>query len=335
MQQTASGAPPEPDGPTPPAGRRPGPGLVMESVACCLCGGQEAEPVGIGEDFEYRTSDQTFVAVRCPQCSLVYLDPRPAPSELAAIYPDSYHAFDFDETAFGLVHRVRSRLEARRLLRVGGELPAGARILDVGCGDGFHLDLLRRYGKPGWELLGVDTDRRAVSAARRRGLEVHDSTIEDAPVEPGSIDLALCIQTIEHVGDPVSVLSAIAARLRPGGRLYLITDNTGSPDFALTRGRHWGGYHFPRHWNLFDRPSMRLLAERAGLEIEQLGTTASPVNWTYSVRNWLDDWGAPRRLVECFSLKTAPSLAVFTVLDSMLTVAGRGALLRVVLRKPA
>ncbi|MEZ5266504.1 MAG: hypothetical protein R2755_32980 [Acidimicrobiales bacterium] len=79
---------------------------------------------------------------------------------------------------------------------------------------------------------------------------------------------------------------------------------------------------------------MRLLAERAGLEIEHLGTTASPVNWTYSVRNWLDDWGAPRRLVECFSLRTAPSLAAFTVLDSMLTALGRsGALLRVVLRR--
>ncbi|MEZ5266975.1 MAG: class I SAM-dependent methyltransferase [Acidimicrobiales bacterium] len=326
MQRTGGTGVADPDGGAP--------SLAMESVACCLCGGRQAEPVGIGEDFEYRVSDQTFVAVRCSQCSLVYLDPRPALSELAAIYPDTYHAFDFNEDGFGLVHRVRSRLEAHRLLRVGGDLPAGARVLDVGCGDGFHLDLLRRFGEPGWELIGLDTDQRAAAAARRRGLEVHECTVEDPPIEPASVDLALCIQTIEHVDDPVAVLRAIARLLRPGGRLYLITDNTGSPDFALTRGRHWGGYHFPRHWNLFDQRSMRLLAERAGLEIEHLGTTASPVNWTYSVRNWLDDWGAPRRLVECFSLRTAPSLAAFTVLDSMLTALGRGALLRVVLRRP-
>ena len=180
----------------------------------------------------------------------------------------------------------------------------------------------------------MDTDARAVAAATRRGLDVELSTIEDASVEAGSIDMALCIQTIEHVADPVVLLRAIARVLRPGGRLYLITDSTDSPDFRLARGRHWGGYHFPRHWNLFNRASMRRLAERGGLHVDHLGTTTSPVNWTYTVRNWLDDWGAPRWLVEQFSLKTAPSLALFTALDGALTVVGRGALLRVILGKP-
>lgn len=45
--------------------------------------------VGVGEDFEYRTSDQTFLAARCPGCGLVYLDPRPADHETSAICPDS------------------------------------------------------------------------------------------------------------------------------------------------------------------------------------------------------------------------------------------------------
>lgn len=312
-----------------------GAALAMEHVGCCLCGGQDGVPVGVGEDFEYRTTDQSFLAVRCPRCAVVYLDPRPAASELGRIYPDEYHAFAFDEEAFGVVHRVRSRLEARRLLWVGAGLPAGARVLDVGCGDGFHLDLLRRHGPPGWDLIGVDTDPRAVEAARRRGLQVELATIEEAMIEPGSVDLALCIQTIEHVADPVALLRAVGRVLKPGGRLYLITDSTDSPDFALAKGRHWGGYHFPRHWYLFNRASMRRLAERSGLQVERLGTTTSPVNWTYSVRNWLDDWGAPRWLVAQFSLSSAPALAVFTVLDAGLMAVGRGALLRVVLRRPA
>ncbi len=309
--------------------------ISMVPAGCCLCGGQDGRPIGVGEDFEYRTSDQSFLAVQCPRCRLVYLDPRPALSEMGRIYPDSYHAFSFDEEQFGVVHRVRSRLEARRLLRAGRGLPSDASVLDVGCGDGFHLDLLRRHGPPGWRLRGVDTDERAVAAARRKGLSVELSTIEGADIEPGSVDMALCIQTIEHVADPVVLLQAIARVLRPGGRLYLITDSTDSPDFALAKGRHWGGYHFPRHWNLFNRSSMRLLAERGGLDIDELGTTTSPVNWTYSVRNWLDDWGAPRWIVDRFSLTAAPALAVFTVLDGALTVAGRGALLRVILRRPS
>ena len=128
--------------------------------------------------------------------------------------------------------------------------------------------------------------------------------------------MALCIQTVEHVADPVVLLAAIARVLRPGGRLYLITDSTDSPDSAIANGRHWGGYHFPRHWNLFNKASMRRRAARSGLEIDRLATTMSPVNWTYSMTNWLDDWGGPRSLVAQFSLKTAPSLAFFTVIDA-------------------
>lgn len=308
--------------------------LVMEHVGCCICGSPDGTPVGVGEDFEYHTTALSFLAVRCPRCDLVYLDPRPAASELSRIYPDSYHAFDFDEGEFGVVHKVRSRLEARRLLRAGKGLPDDAHVLDVGCGDGFHLGLLREHGPAGWTLHGVDTDPRAIAAARRRGLDVEEGLVEDSSVPTGSIDLALCIQTIEHVGDPLALLRTIGRLLKPGGRLYLITDNTDSPDFRLTKGRHWGGYHFPRHWNLFNQASMTKLAAEAGLEIDTLSTTPSPVNWTYSVRNTLVDWHAPTWLVEQFSLKAAPALGVFTALDTALTVVGRGALLRVILRRP-
>jgi 2-polyprenyl-3-methyl-5-hydroxy-6-metoxy-1,4-benzoquinol methylase len=308
--------------------------MALEHVACCICGGVDGLPVGVGEDFEYHTSTHSFLAVRCPSCALVYLDPRPSTASVPIIYPDDYHAFAFDEEQFGIVHTVRSRLEAGRLRRAGRGLPANARVLDVGCGDGFHLDLLRRYGPSGWQLHGIDTDSRAIAAARRRGLDVEECSVEHSVLPPGSIDYALCIQTIEHVADPVAILRAIGKLLKPGGRLYLITDNTGSPDFRITKGRHWGGYHFPRHWNLFNKASMRKLADAAGLEVARLSTTTSPVNWTYSVRNTLVDWNAPSWMVNRFSLKAAPALAVFTALDSAFTVIGRGALLRVIMRRP-
>lgn len=307
--------------------------IALENVACCICGGVDGAPVGIGEDFEYHTSGQSFLAVRCPSCSLIYLDPRPSLASLPIIYPDEYHAFEFDEAQFGMVHKVRSRLEARRLLRAGRGLPTDAHVLDIGCGDGFHLDLLRKHGPAGWTLRGIDTDTRAVAAARSRGLTVEQCDIEHSTIKPASIDLVLCIQTVEHVADPAAVLRAARELLKPGGRLYLITDNTGSPDFRISKGRHWGGYHFPRHWNLFNKESIRKLAVAADLQVAELGTTASPVNWTYSVRNTLVDWNAPRWLVNRFSLKAAPALAVFTVVDTGFTLIRRGALLRVILQR--
>ena len=50
-------------------------GLELVPAACCICGGTDGEPVAVGEDFEYRTSPDSFLAVRCPRCDLVYLDP--------------------------------------------------------------------------------------------------------------------------------------------------------------------------------------------------------------------------------------------------------------------
>jgi SAM-dependent methyltransferase len=254
----------------------------------------------VGPDFEYRTSPDSFLAVRCTRCGVVYLDRRPVAAELDRIYPDHYHAFAFTEDRFGFVYSVRRRLEARRLLRAFAGLPADARIVDVGCGDGFHLDLLASYGPKGWRTEGVDVDDRAIAAARRRGVTVHRGRVESLDLPAASFDGALLIQTIEHHPDPAVVLGAVRRLLKPGGRLLLVTDNTGSLDFRIARRRHWGGYHFPRHWYLFDEPSLRRLATTAGFEVAELGTMMSPVNWVYSVRNALDDWGASRDLVDRF-----------------------------------
>lgn len=290
--------------------------------------------MGVGDDFEYRTSADSFLAVRCNRCGIVYLDPRPTAESFGVIYPDNYHAFDFSAKKFGLAFRVRSWLEARRLLAAARDLPPNARILDVGCGDGFHLDLLRRHGHGDWQLTGVDLDARAVAAARRRGLDVHEGRIERLGLPRGSFDLAFMIQTVEHLDDPAATLRAVRDVLKPGGRLVIVTDNTDTLDFALFKERHWGGYHFPRHLQLFNRRSMKRFALACGFEVALLRTIVSPVNWVYSFHNLLADRGAPPWLVRRFSLGSPVSLGVFTALDNVSRLLGHGALLRVVLRRP-
>ncbi|MGZ4712655.1 MAG: class I SAM-dependent methyltransferase [Acidimicrobiia bacterium] len=332
MVDVAAPSPPPAPPPAGPVTHRP---LRVEAAHCCICGTRDSEPVGVGPDFEYRTSPDSFLAVRCLHCGVVYLDHRPVAAELDRIYPDHYHAFAFTEDRFGLVYSVRRRLEARRLLRAFRDLPDEARVIDVGCGDGFHLDLLGAFGPPGWRLEGVDIDDRAIGAARRRGLVVHRGRVEQLDLPEASYDAALLIQTIEHLADPVALLEAVRRLLVPGGRVLVVTDNTGSLDFRVARRRHWGGYHFPRHWYLFDQRSLRLLATAAGFEVPELGTMMSPVNWVYSARNALDDWGASRGVVDRLSLESPAALAAGTALDTLHQLAGRGALLRAVFRRPA
>ncbi len=314
-----------------PGGDRP---LSLMSVHCCICNGDDAEPIAVGEDFEYRTSPDTFLAMRCRQCGLVYLNPRPAVEELSRIYPPDYHAYDFSQEQFGFVYKVRCRLEAGRLLSCCKGLPDSARILDVGCGDGFHLGLLRQFGQSSWQLEGIDPSDLAVIAANRAGLTIHQGTIQSLDLPKASYDLAFMIATLEHVDNPVQVLEAVRSLLRPGGCVVIVTDNTDTLDFRLFQQRHWGGYHFPRHWNLFNPSTLRQLAQKVDLEVAQLTTILSPVNWVYSLHNALVDWGAPLWLIRQFTLKSTLALGIFTLFDLLHQKLGHGALLRVTLRRP-
>ena len=308
--------------------------LQLEDVSCCICGESDAVPVAVGEDFEYHTSRETFLALSCQNCHVVYLSPRPTPESLPCIYPSNYHAFSFSAKEFGLAYKVRSWLEMRRLRRPCRGLSETARILDVGCGDGFHLQLLRKFGRSGWKLEGIDVDARAVDAARGSGLVIHPGDVKGADLPLSSYDLVLLIMTVEHLSDPLGTLHRIRELLRPGGRLLVITDNTATLDFKIFGHRHWGGYHFPRHWSLFDSKSLRALFELADLEVDEVTTLVSPVNWVYSIRNLLVDWKAPEWLVNRFSLTSTASLGIFTVFDSLWMMLGRGAILRGIARRP-
>jgi SAM-dependent methyltransferase len=208
-----------------------------------------------------------------------------------------------------------------------------AKILDIGCGDGFHIELLRKFGKPTWNIEGVDNDPRAVAGAQRRGIEIHLGSIEDLERNQESYDLILMIMTIEHVSDPLDMLKVVAGLLKPGGRLVIVTDNTGSPDFRIFGNRHWGGYHFPRHLYLFNRRNLSLLCHRAELKTLSVKSALSPVNWTYSFRNWVHDWKGPSWLKNQLSLESPMALAIFTLLDLPLSMIGQGAILQGVFLK--
>lgn len=307
--------------------------MRLTDVQCCVCHADSGIPVGIGRDFEYNTSTDIFVAKRCETCDLVYLDPRPSETEFENIYPDNYHALDFSDQNFGLIHKIRSRLESQRLLAWCKGLTDDARIVDIGCGDGFHLKLLEQFGKKSWKLEGIDIDKRSIAQARKSGLQIHSGNIESLDLKADHYDLAFMVQTIEHVADPDKFLRAALRILKPGGRLVIVTDNTDSIDFKLFKKGYWGGYHFPRHWNLFNRRSLGKLAANAGFAVQKIETQVTPVNWVYSIHNALVDLNAPRFIINRWTLKSFVSLSVFTVVDIGLQKFGRGGLLLAQLEK--
>lgn len=103
------------------------------------------------------------------------------------------------------------------------EFPAGARVLDVGCGVGEQLSELRAYGAA---VFGLDLDLASLKQCRGQGLSVTAGQAENLPFDDSSIDGILCKVALSYTDDR-KALAEFARVLRPGGTAYIITHGAG------------------------------------------------------------------------------------------------------------
>lgn len=155
----------------------------------------------------------------------------------------------------------------------------GARVLDVGCGGGLLSEAMAAEGA---QVVGIDMAQALVDVAR---LHLHESgqtvdyrctSVEALAAErPEPFDAITCMEMLEHVPDPGSVITACASLLKPGGRLFLSTLNRTPQAFALAIvGAEYVMRLLPRgthEYRRFIRPSELGHALRAsGLELEDV-----------------------------------------------------------------
>lgn len=243
---------------------------------------------------------------QCLDCGAAYLDPRPSPASLHVAYK-SYHthvqtikqpepqrtwfyslrhgwANGYRNWRYGTQYLPSSRLGVLAAylfpgMRKSLDLPfrylprawPGARVLDVGLGNGDFLEAVRGIG---WDVAGVDMDPVVVKNAMVRGLDVRLGGIAVFADQPESFDAITISHVIEHVYDPIETLSMAYKLLKPGGLLWIDTPNVGS--FGHSHfGEHWRGLEAPRHLVLFGRQSMNYALNRSGFrDWEYISRTA-------------------------------------------------------------
>jgi SAM-dependent methyltransferase len=140
----------------------------------------------------------------------------------------------------------------------------GARLLDIGCGNGRFLLQMRALG---WDVAGVEPDPKSAAEAVAAGLKVRQGLLEPG-TQPGNyFDAVTLNHVIEHLHDPVKTLSLSRQALKPGGVIYLATPNFAAGGHRLF-GADWFPLDPPRHLVLFTPQSLRRALERAGFEPE-------------------------------------------------------------------
>jgi SAM-dependent methyltransferase len=232
---------------------------------CELCGGDGFEDLVVAydrmvarrEDYRYR---------RCLACGLVSLER--GPERLGDAYPNDYppHArrppVPVVRPAAGPTRRRSARLVQPR---------GGRRMLDVGCGSGH---LLARHRDLGWNVMGIEPNRRAAEACRQQGLDVQAVDLFQATLPAAHFDVIWLHHVIEHVRRPVEALERVRFALARGGVVVVVTPNVKSLGFRLY-GSCWYAIDAPRHLRLFDARTLAALARRAGLEAAKIRSQAS------------------------------------------------------------
>ena len=100
-----------------------------------------------------------------------------------------------------------------------GNVPKGARILEIGCGTGHNIPMLGQFGEV--DAIEIDPAARKI-ASERLGKPVGDAPLPDLPGVPkGSYDLVAVLDVVEHIEDDVAALKGMASLLKPGGKILI------------------------------------------------------------------------------------------------------------------
>jgi len=183
---------------------------------------------------------------------------------------------------------------------------AGRRVLDIGCGGGILAESMARRGA---DVLGIDLSTKPLKVAQLHAMEAaverlayREVSAEAMAIEaPGAFDIVTCMEMLEHVPDPASVVRAAATLVRPGGWVFFSTINRNPKAFvlAIVGAEHVlkllpkGTHEYAR----FVKPSeLARYSREAGLAVDQFkGMEYNP----FTQRYWLSGDTSVNYLLAC------------------------------------
>ena len=183
---------------------------------------------------------------------------------------------------------------------------AGKRVLDVGCGGGILSDAMARRGA---DVLGIDLSSKALKVAQLHAIEAATPSVEyrEVAVEalaqegPAQFDMVTCMEMLEHVPDPSSIVAACARLVKPGGWLFFSTLNRNAKSFlfAIVGAEHVlkllpkGTHEYAK----FIRPSeLAQWCRSSGLELtDTRGMEYNPITRRY----WLSADTSVNYMIAC------------------------------------
>ncbi len=220
----------------------------------------------------------------CAQCKVAMLHPFPSDEILAKLY--SYGSYRTDRgKRFGfliesLIHlgRILKRRRISRFVKTG-------KILDIGCGRGLFLDVMRRGG---WDTIGTEFNEDTASyAIKNYGLNILPGDITQHKLQTESLDAININQVLEHLKNPKKVLEESHRLLRRGGTLIISVPDLRSPQFAIGK-KNWAYLDIPFHLFHFTEEGLSELLKKNEFKvkyIKRFSLEMGPFGWLQTLLN--------------------------------------------------
>ena len=217
----------------------------------------------------------------CKECGVLSMMPLPTDDQLASYY--SVYSRDYK---VDLSDKVGSRYPSFRKVfhwlsgdvdpRDFVQVPAGARVLDYGCG---HAGYLRDFHHRGVAISGAEIAGYVVKTCREHGYDVrHADDFAQIPFPPHEFDIVYLMQVFEHLRDPHGFFLELSRVLKAGGILYLAVPNAASVWRKAFRQNWVSGWFAPFHLFHYTRNALEQLAGQYGFDLVNTWSR-TPESW--------------------------------------------------------
>jgi 2-polyprenyl-3-methyl-5-hydroxy-6-metoxy-1,4-benzoquinol methylase len=236
--------------------------------ACPCCGQKNIAFALSAEDFT--VSHERFEIWECRDCSFRFTQNIPGINEINPYY-ESENYISHTDTKEGVInrlyHKVRIRTlnQKQRLVRKAVGKSEG-NILDVGCGTGSFLYVMKQSG---WKVTGLEPNE----TGRRKAKELFNLQLEPPEkldsLQPESFDAITMWHVLEHVHHLHEYITKFKELLKPGGKLFIAVPNYTCYDAKVYK-EFWAAYDVPRHLYHFSPASMHKLFLIHDMQIDSI-----------------------------------------------------------------